>query len=498
MQKSTLCLIFAWYAGLLAGQSVVLDTTFGAGGFVYIDLKDRNLNPYGDNMVALPNGALAIVGDLWWDSLFVEKYADYGIKEAAFTTHFTDFSQYQVGASIQKDGKIIVSGYKTLPPFHTAIARMNVDGGIDTTFGMGGTASVFLDHIYVSNLFELSNGKIISYGCENLNNGNPPTVITRLNTDGSIDSTFGINGTFRRDIISGYEFIPTGLEQPDGKLLFVGMASWTILMLRLNPDGQIDSTFGQFGIMLDPIGGRDVACEAYDLLLLQDGKITVTGYTRNPRAAVVIRYNADGTHDTNFGFQGIQYFSGSTEGVSIVGRSDDKVIVALTGPDTLGFITELAQLLPNGERDSSFGVNGIFRLPEPKLRARALMLADNKLTLSCRNEDSKQITLVRLVLDLSVGILDPKVQSEATTCIFPNPVSEQFTLKFELTQKEQVSIQLFDLNGKLAQSFVQNHSFDQGEQELTLSCANHLAAGNYILTLEVAGKKMRSIQIIKK
>ena len=69
MQKITLCLIFAWYAGLLAGQSVVLDTTFGAGGLVLTDLKDRNYNPYGDNMVALPDGEVVVVGDLGWDSL---------------------------------------------------------------------------------------------------------------------------------------------------------------------------------------------------------------------------------------------------------------------------------------------------------------------------------------------------------------------------------------------------------------------------------------------
>ncbi len=72
-------------------------------------------------------------------------------------------------------------------------------------------------------------------------------------------------------------------------------------MLRLNPNGQIDSTFGLFGILEDPIGGRDVLCEAYDLILLPDGKITVTGYTRNPWAAVVVQYNSDGTHDTSFG-----------------------------------------------------------------------------------------------------------------------------------------------------------------------------------------------------
>ena len=61
-----------------------------------------------------------------------------------------------------------------------------------------------------------------------------------------------------------------------------------------------------------------------------------------------------------------------------------------------------------------------------------------------------------------------------------------------------MSIRLFDMNGKLVQTFIDHQPFETGEYQLPLSCPEQLAAGNYVLTLEVGEEKRMSVQVVKR
>jgi len=496
MKNITLCLALTCYSCLLIAQTVKPDSTFGGTGQIETNLADKNLNPYGYNLALLPNGEVVIVGAPYEDSLGAKKYRNDGTLDAGFTTILGGFAQNHFGASLQKDGKAIVSGYLSKAPFYSAVARLNLNGGMDASFGNNGIASVFLRHAYETNLLELANEKIIIFGSEDINNSNIPTVVTRLNANGTIDSSFGINGTFRRDILNGPEFIPAGVEQADGKLLFAGMVNYRLLLLRLNPDGTLDSTFSEDGILINPM---PLVSEAYCIHLQTDEKIIVGGYSDPSYKPIIARFNPNGTPDSTFGDAGIHNFadlSEGQEGVGIVVLPNGKIIMLLA--DLAEDVVRLAQLLPNGQRDLSFGINGIYQHTGANLRSRSLRLNGNKLTISGRNEDTDQIFLLRLLLELNVGTLNPNTPAEPSLWVYPNPITNQFTLKFGLSQKEPVNIHLFDMNGKQVQSFVQNQSFEPGEHDLNFTCVNFLPAGNYVLTFEVAGKKRTSIQILKK
>ncbi|MDO8368340.1 MAG: T9SS type A sorting domain-containing protein, partial [Saprospiraceae bacterium] len=210
----------------------------------------------------------------------------------------------------------------------------------------------------------------------------------------------------------------------------------------------------------------------------------------------------NGTRDTTFGDQGVVYFTeieDPTEGIGIKVLPNGKTLVGISSFYGKNFY--IAQLLPGGVRDSTFGVNGVYKHLNKDFRARTMTLTANMLTVSGREESNSsynKILLLRFLLDLSVGTFNPENAADPTLWIYPNPISEQFTLEFGLTQQAQVSVQLFDLQGKLVQSLVQNQSFEQGEHALGLHCPGHLPAGNYILTLEVASKKMTSVQVVKK
>ncbi|MBK6993530.1 MAG: T9SS type A sorting domain-containing protein [Lewinellaceae bacterium] len=276
----------------------------------------------------------------------------------------------------------------------------------------------------------------------------------------------------------------------------IGYPVWNIFVVRIHPNGALDYTFGEGGIVIDPIHGNS---NAYALALQADGKIVLAGDTGPDNQAIVVRYHGDGSRDNYFGEQGVQYIPEANEGVGIAIRPDGKILTANWSSNAALGNLALAQLLPNGQRDLTFGINGVFKMIDPGMRPRALSLQGNKATVSARKLTGvtfKQI--FRFLLDLNVGVLSPSVTNVPNLLVYPNPIAEQFTLQFGLAEPAPVSVHLFDMQGKLVQNLVQNQSFERGEHMLSLSCPGHLPAGNYVLTLEVAGKKMTSIQIMKK
>jgi uncharacterized delta-60 repeat protein len=198
------------------------------------------------------------------------------------------FDNFVRTTKLLSDGKILVGGYFT--SFNGTsvnhIARLNVDGSLDTTFHIG---TGFDSDVMSSNL--QSDGKILVCGHFSTFNGAPMNLMARLNSDGTLDQTFNIGAS------SGYILAIEG--QPDGKILVGGYFTTndgtTVKgITRLNPDGSADPTFN--------IGsGFNSGVPA--LCLQSDGKILVGGSfsTYNGLSCNrIARLNVDGTLDTTF------------------------------------------------------------------------------------------------------------------------------------------------------------------------------------------------------
>ena len=184
---------------------------------------------------------------------------------------------------------------------------------------------------------------------------------------GGLDYSFDFDGMALTVQPSQRQIARDLLTQPDGKIIVAG---WTIinsytnfLLLRYNPDGSLDNTFGDpdpgnftqrlgYTFMDIQPGDPDVA----DSIALQsDGKIVVAGISgiASPRW-VVGRYNADGTLDTAFGAGGkVLLNMGASTVVSLVLQSDGKIVLA--GPPNF----TVARLLTNGSLDTAFGTSGM-------------------------------------------------------------------------------------------------------------------------------------------
>lgn len=500
MNKITLCLLLTCFSAMLSAQTVTLDSTFGVNGQVNTDVYDPYGNPYGNNIVLLPNGEVAIIG-LVLDSTalpVVAKFGADGLLDSSFTQTLPSLGDRSSGLADQSDGKFLATGIESASPYRGLIYRINPEGGLDPTFGSGGVSKIVVKVFDNIIPMELSTGALLVFGDENIPNEGITLFAAHLHSDGKVNPDFGENGYFRFGLEDQYVLITAAVEQPDGKILFAGMAGWNLFLLRMHPNGTIDLSFGTEGYLIDPMPGGG---EAYGIALQPDGKIVACGYGDPSLQPIIARYHTNGSRDTTFGNQGVVYFSeieDPTEGIGIEVLPNGKIISGISNFYANNFY--LAQLLPNGERDSTFGLNGVYEYLNNDFRARAMSRSANMLAVSGREEANSgfnKIVLLRFLLDLNVGTLNPS-EPDPTLWVYPNPIMEQFTLEFGLVQQEQVSIYLTDIQGKRVQSFVQKQIFEPGDHLLSLSCPGHLPAGNYILTMEAAGKKMTSIQIIKK
>lgn len=257
--------------------------------------------------------------------------------------------------AIQADGKIVVAGLASTPSsdtgFDFAVARYNSDGTLDATFGVGGIVTTDFDgwdDIAYSVLVQ-PDGKIVAAGGAEVNvDGsyvNPRVALVRYNADGSLDTTFGVDG--RVVVVPGFGFSSSFLQdialQPDGRIVGAGSGSESsgasdFLIARFEADGELDSTFGDAGIAFtDFFGGSDAA---YGLAIQADGKIVAVGRAEESETTTVAafaRYNLDGSLDTTFASgsvvgDGKQVFESNfsvTEARSVVlDPSDDSIIAA--------------------------------------------------------------------------------------------------------------------------------------------------------------------------
>ena len=199
----------------------------------------------------------------------------------------------------------------------------------DPTFDTDGKVIVSFDSSSQANdvVFDPNSGKIYVIGSY-LNSGRTAggIAIARLNTDGSLDQTFGNGGkvTTPAPMFGGDRAQAVVLQPNDGKILVAGdgrgNTSQAGVLWRFNEDGSPDTTFGNGGRVFTefPMPGQNFGVGFNDLALLQDGGIVAVGQagfqvTQPDSNIVVARYLPNGALNTSFGG-----FSGAVPGTAAV------------------------------------------------------------------------------------------------------------------------------------------------------------------------------------
>lgn len=208
------------------------------------------------------------------------------------------YPAFNYGGSVlvQNDGKILVAGTckysKDASPRRPVIFRLNSNGGtFDPSFGNGGVSygdiidpnmnlGSYNDNIWCAAL--QSDGKILIAGSANTSWNNGDFSVLRLNNNGTLDYSFGINGSTIINIGTGIEEVRSIAIQSDGKIILAGSSIGTgidFALVRLNKNGTLDKTFNGDGKITTNIGsGDDFGCS---VVIQSDGKVIVAGRTMN-------------------------------------------------------------------------------------------------------------------------------------------------------------------------------------------------------------------------
>ncbi|MEU0663948.1 calcium-binding protein [Streptomyces lavendulocolor] len=266
-----------------------LDTTFGGDGTVTTDIGGFDV-AWG--LAVQADGKIVTAG--WSGSdMAVARYNSDGTLDTTFggdgtvTTDIggTDQARW---VTLQTDGKIVTAGVAN--GGDTAVARYNADGTLDTTFGGDGTVTTDIGGTDRATEVSLqADGKIVTAGV-----ANGDTAVAQFNPDGTLDTTFGGDGTVTTDI--GGTDVAWGVAvHADRKITTVGEANGDTAVAQFNPDGTLDNTFGGDGTVTTDIGGFDAA---YSVQLQTDGKIVTAG-TANGDTAVARFLTQPGTADVS-------------------------------------------------------------------------------------------------------------------------------------------------------------------------------------------------------
>ena len=215
-------------------------------------------------------------------------------------TILTDITQYRFDYStamvIQPDNKIVVVGRSYDSVFgYAVISRFNSNGTRDTEFGTNGVQITPIgespSHGFYNDV-AIKDGKIIAVGGREYSGGTggfggAQSAIIKYNYDGTLDSSFGIDGQVLLDpFFNGNDRINATLIQPEGEILVAGISSFPfpetktyINISRIDTDGDLDPSFGNSGVFLTDAFGSTTN-GAYEMAFHHDGKILVVGTSK--------------------------------------------------------------------------------------------------------------------------------------------------------------------------------------------------------------------------
>ena len=317
-------------------------------------------------------------------------------------TDFNGNSEVANSVALQSDGKIVVAGSTSDGATRDfLLARYNADGTLDETFGTSGqVVTDFGRSDGAASLALQSNGKIVAAG-HSYNGNHSDFALARYNSDGTLDTTFGIGGKVITDFSQYADVGISVVVQSDGKIVVAGNSNNgsknIFAVARYNVDGTLDTSFDGDGKLHTDFGQRGKYSGARAVALQSDGKMIVGGsieVTDLNWDFGLARYNVDGTLDTSFHLDGkvtTSFGPGADEPGGVVIQSDGKIVAAgVSSPDSR---LALVRYNTDGTLDTSFDGDGRVLTPRVDVHeeftiASVALQSDGKILLAGHNNDA--------------------------------------------------------------------------------------------------------------
>ena len=286
----------------------------------------------------------------------------------------------------QQDQKIVLAGNSATSiydPYDYALLRLNVDGSIDSSFGVNGyvldSVHLFPGHIYWVQTYSIAqqqNGKLVMAGTAGGWTGSQDpyphvTWLTRYDENGNIDSSFGTNGVVMLYFDSIWpQSKPSVFTGTGGRIFLTALYTSNFptssplsanRVICFDSTGRIDSTYGTYGaayVSTDQLG------YIYSSTLQADQKILLGGADTTQTAFSLIRYTASGFIDSAFGNNGVARISCDSDfgGFNYLYVQKDSSILATKYESALpasdGTTFKLSRFTSTGDIDNTFGQSG--------------------------------------------------------------------------------------------------------------------------------------------
>ncbi len=384
------------------------------------------------------------------------------------------------------------------------LTKTNSNGILNNQFGNNGIA-IFNNLRGTIGIKVLANSKILLFGAIKTTTNNVFALLLRLNSNGSVDQTFGNNGFIMYPSNMAYECIDV-LELPDQSIILSCVtnsgSSYTSSLIKINANGQLNTQYGNNGIVT--IGNANNQFVIYNTILTTAGTIMSIGYdylnydpmtipnlgfycstnmqgnfitsfgnngiiTNVPGGIIqnapnnsfyigfgpkpIIKIKSDGSLDQTFGNNGVANISPLTSLSHFDVQNDGKVIFILkTIEPNNNQVISVLRLNLNGKNDSTFNFGNPFKIDfHPtnnelvhciKYKApRTVYIGGVNYDFSTNFSKS---TIVKLkLLDTSLGINENN--NSTNLSIYPTPFTNQL---FVSNMQDVKTLQLFDVLGK--------------------------------------------------
>jgi uncharacterized delta-60 repeat protein len=244
-------------------------------------------------------------------------------------------------------------------------------GILDPTFGINGISLINpAPQLVIANAITCQNdGKIVLAGTVYYGStfNSSDMLIIRLDTQGKLDSTFSNDGIVFKNIYGQEDRFHAVHIQSDGKILAAGSSesglTRRLILMRFNQDGSLDTAFNNTGIVSYHKSGY--YSRAYSIAQQNDGKIIVAGshgFGVDKYSAIIIRYNLDGSMDEQFGEGGIVKIdlAKNTQANEVICLPNGKILVSAgAAPNISSFNPVIIKLNEDGTMVSFFGSQGV-------------------------------------------------------------------------------------------------------------------------------------------
>lgn len=414
-------------------------------------------------------------------------------------------SIHTLSASIDKWGKLLIGGSSSVHKPIATYVRLHRTGELDSEYFDGGIIKMPTgDSSVIRGICELYGGRAIAAICS-WQNGIPSLVLARRSFDGSPDVSFG-NGGLRPVSGRWSESVPQGMVKSASDEMFVLVSvpngdTCNMAVLKLQPDGTPDTKYGQEGWCMHALGKLKYAVPR-SAVLLEDGKLVVAGVCNgadNSTDFFLCRLLPDGTVDNSFGQNGLV-----TRDVKFKDRADD-IDVLPDGSLLLSGVCAgksskridqymMLRFSHSGEWVKSYGLTttggGELKVVNDDERIVSyhslVSPRDEKIyAISEVASEYKTETLLSLhvyLSDLALGLLDVPDRNDQK-CILPAPVKEGDICTFDLIDSQSVTAQIQDVSGKVIETIFTKKQLEDGEQSFPLHFPKSALPGYYKLVL---------------